>query len=94
MLVKVVTCVCKDIDGDIIAIGGEGWKHDKHEAISNIENKTYEYYVEVDGQRVRVLVIPNLLRELLDQPVKKHLRTNRDETEKNNLDALPECLGC
>lgn len=73
---KEVTCVCKDKDGDIIAIGASGWKHDKDEAIRNHENNTCEYYVKVKGQQVQIHVVPEentdeLARLLLQQPVKK-----------------------
>ena len=90
-----ITCVCKDSDGDIIAIGGKGgWKHSKEEAIRNIKRKICKYYVNVRGQQVQIHVVEEN-RDMLGllNPI-KYLRTNRDNTQVNNLGDLPECPNC
>ncbi len=49
-----------------------------------IENGTHEYWVNwtrYPETRIRVVQGPN----------GKYLRTDRDETNKNNLDDLPDC---
>ena len=53
------------------------------DAISDIEDGRYEYFVGVGDQEVDILVVP--------RGPGKYLRTSRDETEANNLDELDDC---
>lgn len=77
----------KDKDGDIVALCDDGamWSpRSKADAINDIENGIHTYYVpwKIAG-RTEIRVV--------DGPTGKYLRTDRDDTEKNNLDDLPEC---
>lgn len=81
-----VTRTEKDEDGDITALCNPSadWKRcSKSLAISDIENETYRYYVEVGDKEVDVLVVKGQSG--------KHLRTSPDPTVHNNLDDLPDC---
>ncbi|MCP2016887.1 DUF3892 domain-containing protein [Qipengyuania citrea] len=77
----------KDKDGDITRLcnSGQPWSpRAKVDAIRDIENGTHEYCVNwthYPETRIRVVQGPN----------GKYLRTDRDETNKNNLDDLPDC---
>ena len=76
----------KDLDGDITALcnSGEYWSpRSKAEAIQDIETGLHSYYVPwTDGPtQIRVVNGPN----------GKYLRTDRDNTSRNNLDDLPDC---
>lgn len=76
----------KDRDGDITSLcnHGEWWSpRSKAEAIRDIDNDTYRYYVEEQTPRAYVKVV--------EVGSKKHLRTTADSTSKNNLDKLPDC---
>ena len=77
----------KNADGDITALCSEGelWSpRSKANAISDIENKVHTYYVPWKSGRTEIRVV--------NDPKKgKHLRTDRDNTTKNNLDDLPSC---
>ncbi len=76
-----------DSDGDVTAIGNPimAWSPRlKRDAIDDIENDVHTYYVpwKVSGRsEIRVVNGPN----------GKYLRTDRDDTPKNNLDDLDEC---
>jgi hypothetical protein len=78
----------KDEDGDIIALcnPSEDWSpREKEDIISDIELKGHSYYVIINGSKeVDIRVINDPYRG-------KYLRTDPDETFKNNLDDLPDC---
>ena len=87
MAKREVTHTGKDEDGDItkLCYPGEWWSpRMKVDAISDIELNLYTYYVKVGVKEVQIHVVNDPERG-------KYLRTNPDETEKNNLDELPDC---
>lgn len=53
------------------------------QAIREIENKTYRYFVRVGFDEVDIHVV--------DGANGKYLRTDPDKTERNNLLELPDC---
>jgi len=55
----------------------------KDQAIKQIKNDQYEYYVDRHGKKTYV--------HIFEKEGEKHLRTDWDETEKNNLLELPDC---
>ena len=67
----------------IRSIGGDGWKITQQEAITRIENKTYEYYVSRGGAAVDVIVATN--------NGTKYIKTKNDGLQPDNLLSLPEC---
>ena len=77
----------KDRDGDITSLcnPGEFWSpRRKADAIQDIENKIHTYYVQwPEGKRTDIHVV--------NGPTGKYLRTDRDNTSRNNLDDLPDC---
>lgn len=86
MATREVTHSRKDRDGDITAIGnsGEHWSPRlKAGAIADIENGDHSYYVNVAGNSVTIRVVAGATG--------KYLRTDPDETARNNLDDLPDC---
>lgn len=83
---RAVTKTRKDNDGDILALCGDGaiWSPRlKADAIRDIETKTHTYYVPWPEGRTEIRVV--------DGPSGKYLRTDRDNTSRNNLDELPDC---
>lgn len=78
----------KDSDGDITAIGtpGAAWSPRlKADAINDIESGLHTYYVPWKSVgRTEIRVVHSVRYG-------KYLRTDRDSTDKNNLDDLPEC---
>ena len=82
-----VTATGKDRDGDITALcnSAESWSPQyKAAAIRDIEYGNYEYWVRWDSgceTQIHIACGPNA----------KYLRTDRDNTTKNNLDDLPDC---
>ena len=82
-----VTRSGKDSDGDITALcnPGQPWSpRSKINAINDIESGQQTYFVSSGpGNRADIHVV--------NGPKGKYLRTGRDETEKNNLDDLPDC---
>ncbi|MBL8869222.1 MAG: DUF3892 domain-containing protein [Planctomycetaceae bacterium] len=62
---------------------GTRWKLSQAEAITHIENGTYQFYVSVGGQSVWVVVA---IRNGF-----KYLKTQPDGDQPNNLLSLPEC---
>jgi len=81
-----VTRSGKDEDGDIVALcnPGEFWSpRMKRDAIGDIESGAHSYYVAMEGVRVGIHVV--------EGPTGKYLRTDPDQTERNNLDDLPDC---
>lgn len=87
MATRIVTQTKKDRDGDIIALcNPEDWwsPRSKSDAIRDIENNIHSYYASWnDGQRTPIRVV--------NGPTGKYLRTDRDNTSRNNLDDLPDC---
>ena len=77
----------KDRDGDITALCNPGmtWSpRRKREAIDDIESGRHTYFVHwPDGPRTEIRVV--------NGPTGKYLRTDRDNTTRNNLDDLPDC---
>lgn len=76
----------KDRDGDITALcdGGVSWSPRlKEDAISDIENHIHTYHVPWTDGRTEIRVVQG--------PDGKYLRTDRDQTSRNNLDDLPDC---
>lgn len=73
----------------IISIGGirsDGirWKRSQQQAVSDIETGTYQYYVEVNGSAVNVIVAVSAYGN-------KYIKTEADGEQPNNLLSLPEC---
>lgn len=77
----------KDERGDIVAIcdDGQSWSPRlKRDAIADIEGKLHTYVVPwTDG--------PTPIRVITDRVKGKYLRTDRDNTTRNNLLDLPDC---
>jgi hypothetical protein len=77
----------KDRHGDILALCDDGapWSpRMKSDAISDIDNRIHTYYVPCTTGRTEIRVV--------NDPVKgKYLRTDCDNTPRNNLDDLPDC---
>lgn len=70
--------------GGVSNAGGR-WKLTQEQAILGIEEGTWDLYVErVPGKRMRVVVAVN-------PQGRKHLKTEADGDESNNLLSLPEC---
>jgi hypothetical protein len=81
-----VTHTGKDRNGDITALCNPGswWSpRSKADAISDIDSKTHTYYVKWPEKRTEIKVV--------DGPNGKYLRTDRDDTLRNNLADLPNC---
>jgi hypothetical protein len=84
---RAVTQARHDSDGDVTALGNPdaSWSPRlKWDVINDIESGLHTYYVpwKIAGRTdIRVVNGPN----------GKYLRTDRDNTERNNLDDLPEC---
>jgi hypothetical protein len=80
-----VTHSGKNRDGDITAIGqpGQLWSpRQKADAIRDIESGANTYHVQWPEKRTEIRVVPG--------PTGKYLRTDRDNTTRNNLDDLPD----
>ena len=88
-LKRYVTATRKDVDGDITALcrPGEPWSPiSKDLAIHDIELGNYEYWVSWGGESPRETQI-----RVVNGRYGKYLRTDWDNTTKNNLDDLPDC---
>jgi len=87
MAEREVTHTGKDLEGDITKLCNPDeleWSPIlKADAIVEIKLDLHRYYVNLDGSEVNIHVV--------DGPEGAYLRTNRDETENNNLDELPDC---
>ncbi len=86
MISRQVTKTKKDDDGDILALcnSSKVWSpRKKEDAISDINNGRYRYYVVVNDKEVNIHVVPD--------PDGEYLRTDKDKTILNNLDSLPDC---
>ena len=76
----------KDNDGDITKLcdPGQLWTPiSKADAIRDIESGMHTYYVPWKNGRTEIHVV--------NGRTGKYLRTDRDNTSKNNLDDLPDC---
>ena len=76
----------KDRDGDITSLcnAGDFWSpRTKSAAINDIETGAHTYYVPWTDGRTEIRVV--------NGPSGKYLRTDRDNTSRNNLDDLPDC---
>jgi hypothetical protein len=62
---------------------GTRWKLSQEDAIAGIESGKWDFYVNVAGQAVSVIVATRLGR--------KYLKTVADGEQPNNLLSLPEC---
>lgn len=84
---RAVTRTRKDDDGDITALcnPGEWWSpRAKRDAIHDIESGNHSYHVPwSDGKDTPIRVV--------NGTTGKYLRTDRDDTPRNNLDDLPDC---
>ena len=76
----------KDLDGDITKLcnANQLWSpRKKSDAIRDIETGVHSYYVPWRLGRTEIHVV--------DGPTGKYLRTDSDDTSRNNLDDLPDC---
>lgn len=83
---RAVTHTRKDRDGDILALCNTGsvWgPRLKADAIRDIESGTHTYHVPWTDGRTTIRVV--------NGQSGKYLRTDRDNTSRNNLDDLPDC---
>ena len=83
---RAVTKSGKDQHGNITALCADGqfWSPRlSRDAISDIESKLHTYYVPWTTGRTEIRVVQG--------PYGKYLRTDRDQTSRNNLDDLPNC---
>lgn len=84
-----VTNTGKDFMGDITALcnPSESWSRvSKDEAIRHIDSGLHSYYVQwPGGLRTEIHVVRG--QGLLGP----YLRTDRDSSQRNNLDELPNC---
>jgi hypothetical protein len=62
---------------------GTRWWLTADEAIAGIESRRYDFYVQVHGRRVDVV--------LAEQTGRLYLKTENDGYSPDNLLALPEC---
>lgn len=62
---------------------GTRWKLTQPQAIADIENGKYSFYVSVSGRTVEVIVAKH--------NGNKYLKTTADSDHPNNLLSLPEC---
>ncbi|MDO8107214.1 DUF3892 domain-containing protein [Isoptericola sp. b441] len=81
-----VTNTHKDDQGDIMALcaPGAAWSpRGKGDAIRDIDSGVHTYYVQWTDKRTEITVV--------NGPTGKYLRTDWDNTSRNNLDDLPDC---
>jgi hypothetical protein len=81
-----VTQTGKDAKGDIASLcnPGASWSpRSKSAAIQDIDSGDHTYHVKWPGKRTEIRVVKG--------PTGKYLRTDRDETIRNNLLDLPDC---
>lgn len=83
---RAVTQSRKDARGNITALCNPqaGWSpRAANLVISDIDNRLHTYYVPWKEGRTEI--------EVVNGPNGKYLRTDRDNTPRNNLDDLPNC---
>lgn len=83
---RAVRRTSKNDDGDITALcdGGATWSpRATADAIRDIESGAHTYHVPWKSGRTEIQVV--------NGPTGKYLRTDRDDTSRNNLDDLPDC---
>jgi len=76
----------KDRNADITRLcsPGQSWSpRSKADVIRDIENRIHTYYVPWQSGRTEIRVVNGANG--------KYLRTDRDNTSKNNLNDLPDC---
>ncbi len=75
----------KNTDGDITSLcSNASWSpRNKRDAINDIESGVHTYHVPWKGGRTEIRVV--------DGRPGEYLRTDADNTEKNNLLDLPNC---
>lgn len=79
-----VTRATHDNNGNITALGnpGHSWSpRSPRDVIGDIEGRTHAYHVPWKSGRTEIHVV--------NGPSGKYLRTDRDNTSRNNLDELP-----
>lgn len=85
---RAVRKTSKDRDGDILALCDDGawWSpRAKQDAINDIETGAHRYYVPwADGKSTWIEVVNDRVKG-------KYLRTDKDNTTRNNLDDRPNC---
>ena len=85
MATRAVTHTQKDQHGNITGLGnpGQDWSvRPSADAIRDINNGTHSYYVPWTSGSTWI--------EIVQGPYGPYLRTDRDNTIKNNLDDLPD----
>ncbi|MCP4425319.1 MAG: DUF3892 domain-containing protein [Chloroflexi bacterium] len=83
---RYVTQTRKNWDGDIIALCNPtaSWSpRGKQDVITDIENRFHTYVVPWTNGETTIRVV--------NGSTGKYLRTDRDNTSRNNLDDLPNC---
>lgn len=81
-----ITCIVPDSndpDERIDSVGGDGWTKSEDVVIAEIDAGEEDYFVEVGGDEVDVMVA--------ERAGRKYLRTDPDHTPVNNLLSLPPC---
>lgn len=81
---RAVTKARKNLQGNIVALGcpDEWWSpRSSGDIIVDIESGAHTYYVPWTTGRTEINVVPGVYS--------KYLRTDSDNTTKNNLDDLP-----
>lgn len=76
----------KNNEGDITTLCDDGayWSpRSKANVIADIESGAHTYHVPWTSGRTEIRVV--------QEATGKYLRTDRDDTQKNNLDDLPDC---
>lgn len=63
---------------------GKSWKITQRDAIEKIDSGNYAFYVDVAGNRVRIITSTSRYGN-------KYIKTEADGDEPNNLLSLPEC---
>ncbi|MEX0828480.1 MAG: DUF3892 domain-containing protein [Haliea sp.] len=63
---------------------GSRWRQTQEQTIREIEDGSWNFYVEVRGDRVEVIVATS-------QHGNKYIKTKPDGDQPNNLLSLPEC---
>ncbi|MBO9431614.1 DUF3892 domain-containing protein [Sulfitobacter sp. R18_1] len=63
---------------------GTRWRQTQEQTIREIEDRSWEFYVEVRGDRVDVVVATSRYGN-------KYIKTVADGDQPNNLLSLPEC---